>query len=68
MANFGGFMQAPIKRIRFSCLVFLKVLTSSRNASKVASASSVFSMLRILMATSPCQLPWCTKKEKGKEE
>lgn len=59
MASLGGFMHAPMNRLRFSCLVFLKVDTSCLNASRVAS-SSRYSMLSILMATAPCQFPWYT--------
>lgn len=63
IASFGGFMQAPMKRITFSCLVFRKVATSNLKASSVAS-SSIFSMSRIFTATSPCHCPLCTASKK----
>ena len=65
MANLGGFMQAPINKMTFSCRVFLKVATSWRNASRVAASSfSSFVLVKshTFIATSPHQCPRCTVK------
>ena len=56
-ARWGCFMQAPMKRTRFSCRVFRSIATSSLNACSCAWWSRLGSMFNILMATSPCQLP-----------
>ncbi len=66
IANLGGFMQAPMNNIKFSCLVFRSVATSFLKASKVVS-SSVDSISKNLIAISPCQLPWYTAKEKERQ-
>lgn len=63
IANSGGFIQAPINKTIFSCLVFLRVAISCLKAKSWASKSIAGLIGIFLIATGPCHLPLKVVKE-----